>query len=39
MGRETLFFSARVTPEKLLKNGFSFQHETLLPAFKDMLGR
>ncbi|WP_291466451.1 DUF1731 domain-containing protein [Desulfobacula sp.] len=26
-------------PAKLLDNGFSFQHETLLPAFKDVLGR
>ena len=39
MGKETLLTSARVRPEKLLDNGFSFQHETLLPALKDMLGR
>lgn len=39
MGKETLLSSARVTPEKLLDNGFSFQHETLLPALKDVLGR
>jgi hypothetical protein len=39
MGQETLFFSARVIPEKLEKNGFLFQHGTLLPALKDMLGR
>ena len=39
MGKETLLTSARVRPAKLLDNGFSFQHETLLPALKDMLGR
>ena len=39
MGKETLLASARVRPEKLLSNGFSFQHETLFPALKDMLGR
>ncbi len=39
MGKETLLTSARVRPGKLLDNGFSFQHETLLPALKDMLGR
>jgi hypothetical protein len=39
MGEETLLTSARVRPEKLLKNGFSFQHQTLLPALKDVLGR
>ncbi len=39
MGKETLLTSARVKPEKLLDNGFIFQHKTLLPALKDMLGR
>ena len=39
MGRETLLSSARVSPEKLLKAGFTFQHESLFPALKDMLGR
>ncbi len=39
MGKETLLTSARVAPEKLLDNGFLFQHETLFPALKDMLGR
>jgi NAD dependent epimerase/dehydratase family enzyme len=39
MGKETLLTSARVKPEKLLNNGFSFQHETLVFALKDMLGR
>ena len=39
MGKETLLTSARVRPGKLLDNGFSFQHETLFPALKDMLGR
>ncbi len=39
MGEETLLASAHVKPEKLLKNGFAFQHETLTPALKDVLGR
>ncbi len=39
MGKETLLTSARVTPGKLLDNGFTFQHETLFPALRDMLGR
>jgi len=39
LGKETLLTSTRVKPEKLLVNGFSFQHESLLPALKDMLGR
>lgn len=39
MGKETLLTSARVVPEKLLKNGFVFEHSELVPAFKDMLGR
>ncbi len=39
LGKETLLISARVKPGKLLKNGFLFQHETLLSALKDMLGR
>ncbi|MCF6247310.1 MAG: TIGR01777 family oxidoreductase [Desulfobacula sp.] len=39
MGKETLLASARVKPEKLLNHGFQFQHETLLPALKDLLGR
>lgn len=39
MGKEALLTGARVKPEKLLNNGFSFQHETLLPALKDILGR
>ncbi|MBC2705810.1 TIGR01777 family oxidoreductase [Desulfobacula sp.] len=39
LGKETLLASARVKPGKLLDNGFSFQHETLLFALKDMLGR
>lgn len=39
MGRETLLASARVQPEKLLDTGFSFQHDTLMKALKDMLGR
>ena len=38
MGEETLLTSAKVIPEKLLDNGFSFQHKTLLPALKDLLG-
>lgn len=39
MGNETLLTSARVKPEKLLGNGFLFQHETLLPALRHILGR
>ncbi len=39
MGKETLLASARVLPQKLLQNGFDFQHKTLLPALKDLLGR
>jgi len=39
MGEETLLTSARVIPEKLLKNGFVFEHNELTPALKDMLGR
>ncbi len=39
MGKETLLASANVKPEKLLDHGFKFQHETLLPALKDLLGR
>jgi len=39
MGKETLLTSARVKPFKLLNNGFSFQHESLFSALKDMLGR
>ncbi|WP_244154350.1 TIGR01777 family oxidoreductase [Desulfospira joergensenii] len=39
MGKETLMASTRVMPGKLLDSGFSFQHETLEPALRDMLGR
>ncbi len=39
MGEETLLTSARVAPEKLLKNGFVFEHNELAPALKDMLGK
>ncbi|MCP3871775.1 MAG: TIGR01777 family protein [Desulfobacteraceae bacterium] len=39
MGEETLLASARVLPEKLLKNGFKFQHETLFLALKHMIGK
>lgn len=39
MGEETLLTSARVNPDKLLANGFTFQHTTLPHAFRDMLGR
>ncbi len=39
MGEETLLTSARVIPEKLLKNGFVFEHNELRLALKDMLGR
>jgi uncharacterized protein len=39
MGKETLLSGARVKPDKLLKSGFSFQHEDVCAALKDMLGR
>jgi len=39
MGKETLLTGARVNPEKLLKTGFSFHHETLVPALRHILGR
>jgi uncharacterized protein (TIGR01777 family) len=39
MGQETLLASARVKPEKLLNHGFSYQHETLVPALRHVLGR
>lgn len=39
MGRETLLASARVKPDKLMKSGYRFKHETLMPALKTMLGR
>ena len=39
MGKETLLAGARVEPQKLLNSGFSFQHQTLFQAFKDLLGR
>ncbi|MEN8212576.1 MAG: TIGR01777 family oxidoreductase, partial [Thermodesulfobacteriota bacterium] len=38
MGRETLLASSSVKPEKLLNNGFAFQHKTLFLALKDLLG-
>lgn len=38
MGQETLLASIRVKPEKLLNNGFVFQHKTLFSALKDLLG-
>ena len=39
MGEETLLTSINVTPDKLLDSGFLFQHKTILPALKDMLGK
>ncbi len=39
MGKETLLTGARVKPEKLLKTGFSFRYETLVPALRHILGR
>jgi uncharacterized protein len=39
MGKETLMTSARVKPEKLMETGFMFQHETLAPALRHLLGR
>jgi uncharacterized protein (TIGR01777 family) len=39
MGRETLLASARVKPEKLMSTGFSFRHETLMQALREMLGK
>jgi len=39
MGKETLMTSARVVPQKLLDTGFVFQHDTLAPALRHLLGR
>ncbi|MCF8114227.1 MAG: TIGR01777 family oxidoreductase [Desulfotignum sp.] len=39
MGKQTLMTSARVMPRKLLKSGFIFQHHTLEPALRHLLGR
>ncbi len=39
MGKETILASTRVKPVKLLNSGFVFQHKTLVPALKDLLGR
>ncbi|MCK5684604.1 TIGR01777 family oxidoreductase [bacterium] len=39
MGNETLLSSIKVKPEKLLNNGFVFQHQTLFEALKAILGR
>ncbi|MFA5905704.1 MAG: TIGR01777 family oxidoreductase [Desulfobacula sp.] len=39
MGTETLLTGTRIKPEKLLKSGFSFRHETLFPALRHVLGR
>jgi hypothetical protein len=38
MGKETLLASIRVKPEKLLNNGFVFEHKTLFGALKHILG-
>ncbi|MCG8564082.1 MAG: TIGR01777 family oxidoreductase [Desulfobacterales bacterium] len=39
MGEETLLTSARVIPDKLMESGFTFYHNHLTPALRDMLGR
>jgi NAD dependent epimerase/dehydratase family enzyme len=39
MGRETLLTSARVMPEKLMKNRFVFQYPDLETALRHVLGR
>ena len=39
MGHETLLTSARVLPSKLIQAGFNFQHKSLKPALKDLLGK
>lgn len=39
MGEETLLAGTRAMPDKLLKTGFSFQHQSIDHALKDMLGR
>lgn len=39
MGETTLLSSMKAMPEKLLNNGFSFQHKNLLQTFKDILGK
>ncbi|HSH15234.1 MAG TPA: TIGR01777 family oxidoreductase [Verrucomicrobiae bacterium] len=37
MARETLLAGARVLPETLLRQGFTFQHPTLEPALRHLL--
>jgi uncharacterized protein (TIGR01777 family) len=39
MADELLLASTRVTPKKLIDNGFSFQHAQLEPALKSILGK
>jgi len=39
MGKETLLASARVVPEKLIKNGYQFVHPRLEMALGHVLGR
>ena len=39
MGKETLLASAKIMPQKLLVNGFSFQHQDLFSALKNVIGR
>ncbi len=38
MGKETLLASSKVQPEKLLSQGFAFQHQTLFSALRDLIG-
>lgn len=39
MGRELILFGARVTPARLLANGYAFQHTDLEPALRHILKR
>jgi NAD dependent epimerase/dehydratase family enzyme len=37
MGQQLLFDSDRVIPERLLGDGFTFEHATLEPALRSIL--
>jgi NAD dependent epimerase/dehydratase family enzyme len=37
MAKELILFGARVTPAKLLANGYAFAHTDLEPALREIL--
>lgn len=39
MGKETVLASVNVSPEKLIRNGFVFQHKKIIKALEHLLGR